>query len=48
MEKEPKKEPYVTPEITSEDVIPGALASTGSPLNNSECDPIVNECGSIL
>ena len=26
-----EKEPYVTPEITTEDVAPGALAQVGSP-----------------
>jgi hypothetical protein len=32
MEKEPIKEPYVTPEVKSEEVAPGALAFVGSDL----------------
>ncbi len=36
MEKELSKEPYVTPEVTSEEVAPGALASIGSPINGDD------------
>lgn len=32
-----EKEPYVTPEVKSEEVAPGALATVGSPLIDGDC-----------
>jgi hypothetical protein len=46
-----QKEPYITPEVTSETVAPGALATVGSPVINEDCPGGCGCCddgGSIL